>query len=89
LSGAYLVEINATVDVLDTTISQSRRRWGPVRRVRGLFTGHEPCIPTLWVNGLILFDTSNSYYPDALGQRHGYYAAITAIKIAPGPARRP
>ncbi len=43
------------------------------------FTGHAVCSSTPWINGLNLFNTTESYHPNRNGNSAGYLPLLTAV----------
>jgi GDSL-like Lipase/Acylhydrolase family len=43
------------------------------------FTGHAVCSATPWINGLNLFNTTESYHPSRSGNSAGYLPLLTAV----------
>ena len=43
------------------------------------FTGHAVCSSTPWINGLNLFNTTESYHPNRNGNSAGYLPLLTAL----------
>lgn len=61
--------------------------------VRAIFTGHDICASSSarWLNGLVLFNTAESFHPNSAGHAKGYLRAlrnaVTAAASEPGPGR--
>ena len=49
------------------------------RSALGSFTGHAVCSSTAWLNGLNIFNTTESFHPNRTGQSSGYRAILTAF----------
>jgi len=71
--------LNATADLLDSTISAAATATGfafanPV----GRFTGHAVCDDVEWLNGLS-YPVSESYHPNRAGQARGYTPLVSPL----------
>ncbi|GAB3463201.1 SGNH/GDSL hydrolase family protein [Actinophytocola sediminis] len=85
ISSAEQASLNATADLLATTISARAAAHGfAFADVRSAFTGHAVCDDVEWLNGL-----SNpileSYHPKVAGQASGY-APVVLSRLAAVPA---
>jgi hypothetical protein len=45
----------------------------------GAFLGHAVCSSSAWINGLNLFNTTESYHPNKAGHSSGYLALLTSV----------
>lgn len=71
---------NQLSDALDKVISTQAQQYGVVyRSAIGPFTGHAVCSSSPWLNGLNLFNTTESYHPNKAGHSSGYLAMLTSV----------
>ncbi|SDE42556.1 SGNH/GDSL hydrolase family protein [Glycomyces harbinensis] len=79
ISPAEQSALNAAADLLGDTIGQVAGSHGfDYVDVRDAFEGHAVCDDTEWVNGLS-YPISESYHPNAAGQRDGYFPLLNAL----------
>lgn len=70
--------INSGADALDSTIASAASKAGfTFADVRGVFTGHEICSGSAWLNS-VTWPVDESYHPTATGQKSGYYPVFTS-----------
>ncbi len=73
ISALERARANALADVVDTTIAAAAAQHGFVyQSAIGPFTGHGVCSASEWVNGLNIFNLTESYHPSRSGQAAGY-----------------
>jgi lysophospholipase L1-like esterase len=71
---------NQLSDALDTVIAnQAQLAHVTYRSAIGPFTGHAVCSSSPWLNGLNLFNTTESYHPNKAGHSSGYLAMLTSV----------
>ncbi|TNY37597.1 SGNH/GDSL hydrolase family protein [Thermomonospora catenispora] len=79
LSNTKRTALNSAADLLDSVIASAAGRAGfTLSGVRDEFNGHELCSGDDWLNAVTI-PLNHSYHPTALGQRHGYYAALNSV----------
>lgn len=80
ISSTEETKANQLSDALDTVISTQAQRYGlTYESAIGAFTGHAVCSASPWLNGLNLFNTTESYHPNKAGHSSGYLALVTSI----------
>jgi lysophospholipase L1-like esterase len=71
---------NQLSDALDAVISHQASLYGVTyKSAISAFTGHAVCSSTPWLNGLNLFNTTESYHPDKAGHSSGYLPLLTSV----------
>jgi lysophospholipase L1-like esterase len=71
---------NQLSDALDAVISHQASLYGVTyKSAIAAFTGHAVCSSTPWLNGLNLFNTTESYHPNRAGHSSGYLALLTSV----------
>jgi lysophospholipase L1-like esterase len=71
---------NQLSDALDTVLATHAQTDGVTyKSAIGAFTGHAVCSSSPWLNGLNLFNTTESYHPDKAGHSSGYLALVTSV----------
>jgi lysophospholipase L1-like esterase len=74
-----MTKLNATADLLKTTISGRAAAYGfTFKDAIPAFTGHAVCSSTEWLNGLSN-PTSDSYHPNRTGHKSGYEALVRSV----------
>lgn len=77
ISSEEQAELNATADLMATTISEAAERHGfSFVDPRDAFTGHAVCDDNEWING-ISDPVRESYHPNVSGHRDGYAPLVT------------
>ncbi len=73
ISASERAKANALADAVDATIAAAAARYDFVyESAIGPFTGHGVCSGSEWVNGLNIFNLTESYHPSRSGQSSGY-----------------
>ena len=71
---------NLLSDALDNLIATRATLDGVTyRSAIAPFTGHAVCSSSAWLNGLNLFNTTESYHPNRTGQSAGYLPLVTGV----------
>ncbi|MBI5103697.1 MAG: SGNH/GDSL hydrolase family protein [Solirubrobacterales bacterium] len=72
--------LNALADLLDQTIAGRAAAYGlTYKSAIGAFTGHAVCSSSAWLNGLNIFNTTESYHPNRSGHSSGYAPLVRAV----------
>jgi lysophospholipase L1-like esterase len=80
ISSTERAKANALADALDQVIATHAAADGVTyKSAIGAFTGHAVCSSSAWLNGLNLFNTTESYHPNRSGQSSGYLPLLTAV----------
>jgi lysophospholipase L1-like esterase len=80
ISSSERTSLNATADLLSSTIQGRAAAAGfTYQNAIPSFTGHAVCSGTAWLNGLNIFNTSESYHPNSAGHSSGYTPLVRAI----------
>jgi len=80
ISSTEEAKANQLSDALDGVLSYHAGLDGVTyRSAIGPFTGHAVCSSSPWLNGLNLFNTTESYHPNRTGQSSGYLAMLTLL----------
>jgi lysophospholipase L1-like esterase len=80
ISSTEETKANQLSDALDTVISNHATADGVTyRSAIAAFTGHAVCSSSAWLNGLNLFNTTESYHPNKAGHSSGYLALLTSV----------
>jgi lysophospholipase L1-like esterase len=73
-------QLNATADLLDSVIAARAAAYGfTYRSAIGQFTGHAVCSGSAWLNGLNIFNTTESYHPNRPGHSSGYLPLVRSV----------
>jgi lysophospholipase L1-like esterase len=71
---------NQLSDALDALLAAHAQADGVTyESALGAFTGHAVCSSSAWLNGLNLFNTTESYHPNKAGHSSGYLALLTSV----------
>ena len=71
--------MNATADLLDSTTAARAAAYGfTYKSSIAAFTGHTVCTSE-WLNGLNLFNTTESFHPNASGHSSGYLPLVRQV----------
>ncbi|MCU0257627.1 MAG: SGNH/GDSL hydrolase family protein [Solirubrobacteraceae bacterium] len=80
ISSSERVAANALADKLDQTIAAKAAQYGfTYKSAIGPFTGHAVCSSSAWVNGLNLFNSTESYHPNRNGNSQGYAPLVRQV----------
>ena len=80
ISSTEQSKANALADALDTVIASHAVLDGVTyRSAIAAFTGHAVCSSSAWLNGLNLFNTTESYHPNRAGHSSGYLPLVTSV----------
>jgi lysophospholipase L1-like esterase len=80
ISSTEEAKANQLSDALDTVLSSHAALDGVTyRSAIGPFLGHAVCSSSAWINGLNLFNTTESYHPNRAGHSSGYLALLTSV----------
>lgn len=80
ISSTEEAKANQLSDALDTVISNHATLDGVTyQSAIGAFLGHAVCSSSPWLNGLNLFNTTESYHPNKAGHSSGYLALLTSM----------
>jgi lysophospholipase L1-like esterase len=80
ISAAEETDANALADALDNVIRTHAQNAGVTyQSAVSAFSGHEVCSSSPWLNGLNLFNTSESYHPNRDGHSFGYLPLVRTI----------
>ena len=80
ISSTEETKANLLSDALDKVISTQAGLYGVTYvSALGPFTGHAVCSSSPWLNGLNLFNTTESYHPNKAGHSTGYLAMLTSV----------
>jgi lysophospholipase L1-like esterase len=80
ISSTEETKANQLSDALDTVISTHAAADGVTyESAIAAFTGHAVCSSSPWLNGLNLFNTTESYHPNKAGHSSGYLALLTSV----------
>jgi lysophospholipase L1-like esterase len=78
-SGDEMTKLNATADLLKTTISARAAAYGfTFKDAIPAFTNHAVCSSSEWLNGLSN-PVSDSYHPNRTGHKSGYEALVRSV----------
>jgi lysophospholipase L1-like esterase len=85
LSGTDHTTLDNGINILDGVIKAAAVRNGDTfADVRSQFASHEICSGSDWLHALSILDISESYHPNANGQKGGYLPALAAAAAAVG-----
>jgi hypothetical protein len=71
---------NLLSDEIDRVISQHATAAGfTYQSAIAAFTGHAVCSSSAWLNGLNIFNTTESFHPTRSGQSSGYLALVRQV----------
>jgi lysophospholipase L1-like esterase len=71
---------NQLSDALDAVLASHAQTDGVTyKSAIAAFTGHAVCSSSAWLNGLNLFNTTESYHPNKAGHSSGYLALVTSV----------
>jgi lysophospholipase L1-like esterase len=71
---------NQLSDALDAVLASHAQTDGVTyKSAIAAFTGHAVCSSSAWLNGLNLFNTTESYHPNKAGHSSGYLALLTSV----------
>jgi lysophospholipase L1-like esterase len=80
ISSTEETKANQLSDALDAVISHQASLYGVTyKSAIAAFTGHAVCSSSPWLNGLNLFNTTESYHPNRAGHSSGYLALLTSV----------
>lgn len=80
ISSTEEAKANQLSDALDTVLATHAAADGVTyKSAIAAFTGHAVCSSSAWLNGLNLFNTTESYHPNRAGHNSGYLALLTAV----------
>ena len=80
ISSAERTSGNALADKLDQTIAARAATYGfTYKSAITSFTGHAVCSSTAWLNGLNLFNSTESYHPNRNGNSLGYLPLVRSV----------
>lgn len=80
ISSTEEAKANQLSDALDTVISNHAMLDGvSYKSAISAFVGHAVCSSSAWINGLNLFNTTESYHPNRAGHSSGYLALLTSV----------
>ncbi len=72
--------MNATADLLDSTTAARAAAYGfTYKSAVTPFTGHAICSGSAWLNGLNIFNTTESFHPNANGHSSGYVPLVRSV----------
>jgi len=72
--------LNQTADLLDSVISARAAAYGfTYRSAIPSWIGHAVCSSSAWLNGLNIFNTTESYHPNRPGHSSGYLPLVRAV----------
>jgi lysophospholipase L1-like esterase len=71
---------NVLADKLDTTIAAEAAKYGfTYKSAISAFTGHAVCSSSAWLNGLNIFNTTESFHPNRSGHSSGYLPLVRSV----------
>jgi lysophospholipase L1-like esterase len=80
ISSTEETKANQLSDALDAVLATHAQKEGVTyQSAIGAFLGHAVCSSSAWINGLNLFNTTESYHPNKAGHSSGYLALITSV----------
>jgi lysophospholipase L1-like esterase len=80
ISSTEETKANQLSDALDAVLATHAQKDGVTyQSAIGAFLGHAVCSSSAWINGLNLFNTTESYHPNKAGHSSGYLALITSV----------
>lgn len=80
LSAGERTSMNATADLLDSVIAARAAAYGfSYKSAISAFTGHAVCSSSAWLNGLNIFNSTESFHPNASGNSSGYLPLVRQI----------
>jgi lysophospholipase L1-like esterase len=80
ISSTEETKANQLSDALDTVLATHAAADGVTyKSAIAAFTGHAVCSSSPWLNGLNLFNTTESYHPNKAGHSSGYLALLTSV----------
>ena len=80
ISSAERVSLNDTANRLDTAIAARAAAWGfTYKSAITAFTGHAICSSSAWLNGLNIFNTTESFHPNRNGNSAGYAPLLRQV----------
>jgi hypothetical protein len=73
-------DANLLADKVDQTIAARAAAYGfTYKSVIGSWTGHAVCSGSAWLNGLNIFNTTESYHPNRSGHSSGYVPLVRSV----------
>lgn len=79
LSAGERTSMNATADLLDATTAARAAAYGfTYKSAIAAFTGHAVC-SSEWLNGLNIFNTTESFHPNTTGHSSGYLPLVRQV----------
>ena len=80
ISSTEETKANQLSDALDAVLATHAQKDGVTyQSAIGAFLGHAVCSSSAWINGLNLFNTTESYHPNKAGHSSGYLALLTSV----------
>lgn len=80
ISSTERTKANQLADALDQVTAAHAAGAGVTYKSSiGAFIGHAVCSSSSWLNGLNLFNTTESYHPNRSGNSAGYLPLVTAV----------
>ncbi len=80
ISSSERVALNDTANRLDAVIATRAAAWGfAYKSSISAFTGHAICSSSAWLNGLNIFNTTESFHPNRNGNSAGYAPLLRQI----------
>jgi lysophospholipase L1-like esterase len=80
ITSAEETKANQLSDALDSVLQTHAAADGVTyKSALAAFTGHAVCSSSAWLNGLNLFNTTESYHPNKAGHSSGYLALLTSV----------
>jgi lysophospholipase L1-like esterase len=80
ISSTEETKANQLSDALDAVLATHAQKEGVTyQSAIGAFLGHAVCSSSAWINGLNLFNTTESYHPNKAGHSSGYLALLTSV----------
>lgn len=71
---------NQLADAVDSTIAARAAAYGfTYKSAISSFTGHAVCSSSAWVNGLNIFNTTESFHPNRNGNSAGYLPLVRSV----------
>lgn len=71
---------NLLADKVDQTIAARAAAYGfTYKSAVGAFTGHAVCSSSAWLNGLNIFNTTESFHPNRNGHSSGYLPLLRSV----------
>lgn len=80
ISSSERTALNGTANLLDSTIAGRAAAYGFTYKSAIVpFTGHAICSSTAWLNGLNIFNSSESFHPNRTGNSSGYLPLVRSV----------